>query len=51
MDMFLFVCDQPDSGLVTLDEEQAQMMREAREQMDSARLQLWGRTTTEPWCI
>lgn len=42
MDMFLFVCGQLDSGLVTLDEEQAQMMREAREQMDSARLQLRG---------
>lgn len=42
IDMFLFVCEQLDADYVALDAEQAQMLQQAREQMDTARLQLRG---------
>ena len=42
IDMFLFVCDQVDSGLVTLDEEQTAMLDEAYTQMTAAKKQLQG---------
>lgn len=42
IDMFLFVCDQVDSGIVTLDEEQADMLNEAYTQMTAAKKQLQG---------
>ena len=42
IDMFLFVCDQVDSGIVTLDEEQTDMLNEAYTQMTSAKNQLQG---------
>lgn len=40
IDMFLFVCEQVDSGLVTLGEEQMQMLAMAQTLMSSAKLQL-----------
>lgn len=42
IDMFLFVCDQVDSGIVTLDEEQTDMLNDAYTQMTSAKNQLQG---------
>ena len=42
IDMFLFVCDQVDSGLVTLDDEQTAMLDEAYTQMTAAKKQLQG---------
>lgn len=42
IDMFLFVCDQVDSGLVTLDDEQTEMLDEAYTQMTAAKKQLQG---------
>ena len=42
IDMFLFVCEQVDSGLVTLEEEQMQMLAMARSQMQGAKAQLQG---------
>ena len=42
IDMFLFVCEQVDSGIVTLDEEQTEMLDEAYTQMTSAKEQLQG---------
>lgn len=42
IDMFLFVCDQVDSGIVTLDEEQTEMLNEAQTQMTAAKVQLCG---------
>ena len=42
IDMFLFVCDQVDSGLVTLDQEQTDMLAEAETQMQAAKAQLCG---------
>ena len=42
IDMFLFVCDQVDSGLVTLDQEQMDMLAEAETQMQAAKAQLCG---------
>ena len=42
IDMFLFVCDQIDSGVVELDKEQSDMLHDAREQMENAKLQLQG---------
>lgn len=42
IDMFLFVCDQVDAGMVTLDEEQTQMLSDAQSQMKSAKAQLCG---------
>lgn len=42
IDMFLFVCEQADSGIVDLDEEQAKMLDEAYTQMTAAKKQLQG---------
>ena len=42
IDMFLFVCDQVDSGIVTLDDEQTKMLDEAYTQMTAAKKQLQG---------
>ncbi|MGN0968689.1 MAG: RND family transporter [Oscillospiraceae bacterium] len=42
IDMFLFVCDQIDAGLVTLDAEQTDTLADARTQMESAKKQLQG---------
>ena len=42
IDMFLFVCDQVDSGIVTLDDEQTDMLNEAYTQMTAAKKQLQG---------
>ncbi|MGN1004301.1 MAG: MMPL family transporter, partial [Oscillospiraceae bacterium] len=42
IDMFLFVCDQIDAGLVTLDGEQADLLADAQVQMESAKKQLQG---------
>lgn len=42
IDMFLYVCDQLDAGLVTLDDEQMEMLSEAKIQMQNAKLQLQG---------
>jgi predicted RND superfamily exporter protein len=42
IDMFLFVCDQVNSGIVTLDEEQTKMLDEAYTQMTAAKAQLQG---------
>ena len=42
IDMFLFVCDQVDSGIVTLSDEQTQMLQDADVQMNSAKAQLQG---------
>ncbi len=42
IDMFLFVCDQVDSGIVTLDEDQTELLDEAYSQMTAAKEQLQG---------
>ena len=42
IDMFLFVCDQVDSGLVTLSSDQTQTLKDAQVQMQSAKAQLRG---------
>ena len=42
IDMFLFVCRQADSGMVTLDAEQSEMLAEAQSQMENAKKQLQG---------
>lgn len=42
IDMFLFVCDEVNSGVVTLDDEQTEMLNAAYTQMTSAREQLQG---------
>lgn len=42
MDMFLFVCDQVDAGVVQLDADQTAMLRDAKTQMESAKAQLQG---------
>ena len=42
IDMFLFVCDQVNSGIVTLDEKQTTMLDEAYTQMTAAKEQLQG---------
>lgn len=42
IDMFLFVCDTLDSGIVSLDEEMTGMLQEAKIQMLSAKAQLQG---------
>ena len=42
IDMFIFVCDQLDAGLVTLDPEQTELLAEAKSQMENAKLQLQG---------
>lgn len=40
IDMFLFVCDQADAGILTLSDEQREMLTDAKEQMESAKAQL-----------
>lgn len=42
IDMMLFVCDQIDAGLVTLDAEQMDLLADAQVQMQSAKAQLQG---------
>ncbi len=42
MDMFLFVCDQVDAGVVQLDADQTAMLHDAKAQMESAKAQLQG---------
>ena len=42
LDMVLYICDLLDSGLVDLDEEQAESLDEARTQMEMAKAQLQG---------
>ena len=42
IDIFLFVCDQADSGIVMLNDEQTKMLDEAYTQMTSAKKQLQG---------
>ena len=42
IDMFLFVCEQVDSGLVTLSADQTKMLQDAEVQMKSAKAQLQG---------
>ena len=40
--MFLFVCEQVDAGIVTLSDDQTQMLQDAEVQMNSAKAQLQG---------
>ena len=42
MDMFLFVCDQVDAGIVSLSDEQTETLIDARGQIESAKAQLQG---------
>ena len=42
IDMMLFVCDKIDSGIVTLEDEQMDYLRDAQTQMESAKKQLQG---------
>lgn len=42
IDMMLFLCDQIDSGVVTLEEEQMEMLEDAQTQMEAAKKQLQG---------
>lgn len=42
IDMFLFVCEQVDSGMVSLDAEQSEMLEDAQSQMENAKKQLQG---------
>ena len=42
IDMFLYVCDKVDAGVVSLSEEQTDMLHEAQVQMQSAKNQLQG---------
>ena len=42
MDMFLFVCDQVDAGIVSLSDEQTATLMDARGQIESAKAQLQG---------
>ncbi len=42
MDIFLYVCDQVDAGIVTMDEEQTQTLNDAKGQIESAKAQLEG---------
>lgn len=42
IDMMLFVCDQLDAGLVSLEAEQMEMLSEAKVQMEAAKAQLQG---------
>ena len=44
IDMFLYVCDKVDSGVVTLSDEQTDMLHDAEVQMTSAKNQLQGVT-------
>jgi len=42
IDLMLFACDQIDSGLITLEDDQADMLKEAQTQMLAAKAQLQG---------
>lgn len=42
IDMFLFVCDQVNAGIVTLDDEQMKMLNDAYKKMTAAKAQLEG---------
>ena len=42
VDMFLYVCDKVDSGLVSLDEDQTETLHDAQKQMLSGKAQLQG---------
>lgn len=42
IDMFLFVSEQVDSGIVTLDDEQTKTLNDAKKQMSAAKAQLCG---------
>lgn len=42
IDVFMFVCDTLDSGIVTLDEEMTALLQDAKTQMSSAQAQLQG---------
>lgn len=42
IDMMLFLCDQIDSGIVTLEPDQMDMLKDAQTQMESAKKQLQG---------
>ncbi|MGN0405979.1 MAG: RND family transporter [Bariatricus sp.] len=42
IDILLFACDQIDSGIATLDKEQADLLNEAKTMMESAKKQLQG---------
>ncbi|MDO5545056.1 MAG: MMPL family transporter [Eubacteriales bacterium] len=42
IDMMLFVCDKIDAGIVTLDDEQMDALKDAQTQMESAKKQLQG---------
>lgn len=42
IDMMLFLCDQIDSGIVTLEPDQMDMLKDAQTQMESAKNQLQG---------
>ena len=42
MDIFLFVCDQVDAGIVTMSDEQTQTLNDAKGQIESAKAQLEG---------
>ena len=42
IDMLLFVCEQIDAGVVTLSDDQTQMLQDAEVQMNSAKAQLQG---------
>lgn len=44
IDILLFACDQIDSGIITLDDDQADLLNEAKVQMESAKKQLQGET-------
>jgi len=44
IDMFLFVCEEINEGIVTLDDEQMETLSDANEQMTNAKLQLQGDT-------
>ena len=42
MDIFLFVCDQVDAGIVTMSDEQTRTLNDAKGQIESAKAQLEG---------
>ena len=48
VDMFLFVCEQADAGIVQLDADQTAMLRDAKTQMESAKAQLQGSGDSRP---
>ena len=50
IDMFLFVCERADAGIIQLDAEQMSMLSDAQTLMRSAKAQLQGRATTAACC-